>query len=191
MKKSFQRQWPLIGLALLLVFVGFYLVRSGEESSQQPPAQETLSAEEGVKLRDIHYTHEDPEKKVKWVLDAAEVTFSQDHNYISFLDFQLHVKPKDRPTIIVTGKRGDYTRDSGVIRLWGDLEANSADGYRFQTEQMVINEKLRELRSDKPVKVLGPFFAVSGTGMIADWERKTVKILSNVTTTIEKGAFRS
>jgi LPS export ABC transporter protein LptC len=191
MKKGFQKQWPLIGLALLLVFVGFYLTPSGKEPPQEPVAAETPTVEEGVKLKDIHYTHEDPEKEVKWVLDAAEVTFSQDQNFISFLDFTLQVDPKDRPSVVVTGKRGDYSRDSGIIRLWGDLDAQSADGYRFQTDHMIINEKQKELRSDRPVKVTGPFFSVSGTGIVADWNRQTVMILSDVVTTIEKGAFRS
>lgn len=191
MNKVFRRQWPLFGLLILLFLVGVYLARSGKKSPQQAVVQETLPPDEGVKLKDIHYTHEDPDEDMKWVLDAAEVTFSQDQNHISFHDFKLQLEPKDRPRLIVTGVKGDYTRNEGVIRLWGDLDAQSADGYRFQTDQMVINEKERKLRSDRPVKVLGPFFTVFGTGIIGDWENKTVKILSDVTTTIDEDAFRS
>jgi len=191
MKKGFQKQWPLVGLLLLLVFVGFYLIRSSDKTPQQPVDQETLVAEEGLKLKDIHYTHEDPEREVKWVLDAAEVTFSQDQNFISFLDFKLRVEPKDRPQITVTGKKGEYSRDAGIMRLWGDLNGQSSNGYRFQTDQVIINEKRKELSSDRPVKVFGPFFAVSGTGIVADLDKRTVKVLSNVITTIEEYAFQS
>ena len=106
--------------------VALYLVRSGKEIIQKTVVKEIVQGE-GLKLKDIHYTHEDPEKGVKWVLDAREVLFSQDKSSFLFHDFQLSVEPENRPWLRLKGKEGNYFRDSGEIYLRGDLEGHSAN----------------------------------------------------------------
>jgi LPS export ABC transporter protein LptC len=185
MKRSLLRQWPLIGLGLVLAAVAFYLVRSGKEFIQDPLIRGVMSGE-GVKLKDIQYTQDDPDKGLKWVLNAGEVRFSEDRKSIFFKDFHLKVIPENRPFFELKGRKGDYLRDSGEINLWGDLEGFSGNGYRIVTEHLMINEKLGHVSTDEPVKIFGPFFSVSGKGLIMDLEKESAKILSDVTTTIEQ-----
>jgi len=185
MKRSLLRQWPLIGLGLVLAAVAFYLVRSGKEFIQDPLIRGVMSGE-GVKLKDIQYTQDDPDKGLKWVLNAGEVRFSEDRKSIFFKDFHLKVIPENRPFFELKGRKGDYLRDSGEINLWGDLEGFSGNGYRIVTEHLMINEKLGHVSTDEPVKIFGPFFSVSGKGLIMDLEKESAKILSDVTSTIEQ-----
>jgi len=185
MKTLLKKHWPLIGLGALLVLVSFYLIRSGKEIVRGPMVRNIISGE-GLSLKDIHYTQDDPDRGFKWVLDAKEVKFSEDRSNITFIEFRLKVEPENRPSFKLKGKRGDYSRDSGEINLWGELEGLSENGYRITTEYMLINEKKGQLRTDKPVKISGPFFTVTGRGLFVDMEKEKLKIFSDVTTIIDK-----
>ncbi|NQU12575.1 MAG: LPS export ABC transporter periplasmic protein LptC, partial [Desulfobacteraceae bacterium] len=121
MKKFFKRQWPLLGLGALLAMVAFYLATSGGMFLDVPLLKDLISGE-GLMLRDIHYTHNDPDERVKWVLDAKKVKFSGDKSKIFFHDFRLRVEQENRPWYRLKGKKGNYSRASGEINLWGDLE---------------------------------------------------------------------
>ena len=188
MKSSLTRQWPLIGLGLVVALVAFYLIRSGKEYTQRSFLWEAMSGD-GAKLKDIHYTQDDPDKGLKWVLDAREVRFSEDKKSILFHDFHLKMEPENRPYFELNGKRGDYSRDSGEINLWGNLEGFSGNGYRIVTEHLLINEKRGHVSTEKPVKIFGPFFSVAGQGLFVDLEKERLRILSDVTTILDQGSL--
>ena len=181
-----KKHWPLVGLVLLLGAAGIYVVKAGKRLIQEPIVQEVLSGE-GLKLKDIHYTQDDPDKGLKWVLDAKEVSLSEDGSSVLFQDFKLRLEPEDRAFVTLNGKRGDYSRDSGVIKLWGDLEAVSGEGYRVLTDHAQYDENAGLLSTDADVKIFGPFFTVSGRGLEVDLSRETLKILASVKTVVESG----
>ncbi|MBL7212982.1 MAG: LPS export ABC transporter periplasmic protein LptC [Desulfobacteraceae bacterium] len=185
MKKFFKRQWPLLGLGALLAMVAFYLATSGGMFLKVPLLKDLISGE-GLMLRDIHYTHNDPDKKVKWVLDAKKVKFSGDKSRIFFHDFRLRVEQENRSWYRLKGKKGDYSRASGEINLWGDLEGTSNNGYRILTQHMLINEKKGTLRTEDRVKIFGPLFSIEGQGLFVDLDKEKLKIMSDVTTTVRK-----
>lgn len=185
MRIFLKRKWPLIGLVFLLALVAFYFLRSGTKVFQNPVLKDIISGE-GLELKDVHYSHDDPDKGIKWNLDAKKVRFSGDKSKIFFNDFRLKVEPNNRAWVEIQGKKADYHRNSGKIYLWGDLKGYSGDGYRIDTDQMMINEKNGCMSTEKPVMISGPFFSVRGRGLFADLEKETVKILSDVTTTIHK-----
>ena len=188
MKSSLKRQWPLIGLGLVVALVAFYLIRSGKEYAQRSFLWEAIPGD-GAKLKDIHYTQDDPDKGLKWVLDAREVRFSEDKRSILFRDFHLKVEPENRPYFELNGKKGDYSRDSGEINVWGNLEGFSGNGYRIVTEHLLINEKRGHVSTEKPVKIFGPFFSVAGQGLFVDLEKERLRILSDVTTILDQGSL--
>ncbi|MFO7985124.1 MAG: LPS export ABC transporter periplasmic protein LptC [Desulfatiglandaceae bacterium] len=186
-----KRHWPLLGLGLLLLMVGFYFVKSGSKLVRAPAMLKDVISGQGLTLKDIHYAQDDPDERMKWFLDAEEVSFSEDRTIIRFKAFTLRVEPEGEHWFKLVGNRGRYAKDSGEIELWGDLRGTSADGYRVMTEYVMINEQKKEMHSDKPVKIFGPFFQVNGRGFLADLGRKQIEILSNVTTVIQKGALTS
>jgi LPS export ABC transporter protein LptC len=165
-----------------------YLLQSGGDGLKDP-MMEGVEPGEGLKGKGIHYTHDDTERGLKWILDAKEVSFSGDQNSMVFRDFRLRVEPEAEQWFEMKGRRGEYSRDSGDIKLWGGLEGTSRDGYRFTTEHLNINEKTRQARTDDAVEISGPLFRVKGKGLFADLKEERVEILSDVTTTLKQEAM--
>lgn len=186
MRRFIKRQWPLLGLCILLVVVALYLLKSDKEAIRETIFEELLP-DEGLVIKGFQYNQENPDKGVRWALDAEEMRSSDNNNLISFHEFLLTVKAKNRPSIELKGEKGDYSRDSGKIHLRGNLEGTSSDGYRIITDQILINEKTGQLSTDRHVKIFGPFFSIEGQGLSMDVEKETVKILSNVTSVINEG----
>lgn len=185
-----KRQWPLVALAFLLGVAGFYVIRAGTDIFKYS-AFKGIVPGEGLNLRNIHYTQDDPDAGMKWVLDAKEVRFSGDKNSIFFYDFRVRLEPQDRPMIQICGDRGDYSRKSGEINLWGNVRGVSEDGYKLVTEHMRIDERKRLVGTDQAVHMSGPFFSVAGTGLRLDLQKETVRILKNVTTTLKQRSLIS
>ncbi|MBW1765558.1 MAG: LPS export ABC transporter periplasmic protein LptC [Deltaproteobacteria bacterium] len=188
MKKLLKKHWPLIGIGILLVVVSFYLTRSWNEILQGRTLTNIFS-EEGIKLENINYTQNSPDDGMKWNLDAKEVKFSKDRQFISFRDFRLKLEPENRPSVELEGKRGDYDRNSGEINLHGDLQGHTNDGYRIITQHILYKHKEGLLKTEEPVKIMGPFFSIAGRGLYLNLEKETLRIISGVTTSIYRESF--
>ena len=188
MKRLFKKHWPLLGIGILLLVAALYMM-----GAQKVIMKEALLAdivgEEGLKLKNISYAQNDPDQGMKWTLDAKEVKISKDKTFISFKDFQLKLKPQDRPWVELKGKRGDYDTNSGEINLHGDLQAHTDNGYRIITDHILYKEKEGYLKTEEPVRIFGPFFSVAGRGLYFNPEKETLRIFSNVTTRITKDSL--
>jgi LPS export ABC transporter protein LptC len=184
MKKLIKKTWPLIGIGGLILIAVIHVHLSQKES---PPwsAHSDKTPAEGMRLEDIHYSHADPDNKVTWLLDAAEVTFSKDRRFMSFWDFRLKVQPQDRPRMELTGQRGDYDTETGELVLRGALQGKTENGYTFETEYAVYNQKKGDLQTHEPVLITGPFFSIQGRGLSFDVNREILKIHSEVTTLVK------
>jgi LPS export ABC transporter protein LptC len=188
MTRFFKKHWPLLGIAILLVVVGLYMIGSQKETIKNSLLADIVG-EEGLKLKNVSYAQDDPNKGMKWTLDAKEVKFSKDKTFISFKDFRLKLRPQNRPTVKMQGKRGEYDRNSGEIKLHGDLQAYTDNGYQIITEHILYKEKEGYLKTEEPVRIVGPFFSVAGRGLYYNPEKEILRIYSDVTTRITKGSL--
>jgi len=188
MTKFLKKHWPLAGLGLLLAVVSFYLVQAQKEAIQKFVPFD-VDLEQGVKLENIHYTQDDPDEKVKWVLDATEVTFTKDKRFIHFKDFRLRLDPENRPSLEFEGLKGVYDKKAGTMTLNGNLKGRTDNGYSIITERAVYCQKKGDIESDDPVKITGPFFSVEGRGLYFNVEKEILVIRSHVTTSIDDKAL--
>ncbi len=188
MTRFFKKHWPLLAIAILLLVVGLYIIGAQKEIMKASLPSDIVG-EEGLKLKNVSYSQDDPNQGMRWTLDAKEVKFSKDKTFISFKDFRLKLRPLNRPTVELEGKRGDYDRNSGEINLNGNLQAYTDNGYRITTEHILYNEKEGYLKTEKPVRILGPFFSVAGRGLYYNPEKETLRIFSDVTTRITRESW--
>ena len=190
MKKILKKHWPLLGIGglILLVAVHVLLAQRGLISK---PASSEKDPREGIRLEDIHYSHSDTDKKVTWLLDATEVTFSKDRRFMSFRHFRLQVQPEARPHVELVGEKGDYDTETGELVLQGGLKGKTDNGYTFETESAVYNQKKGDLHTQEIVRINGPLFSVQGRGLSFDVKREILTIHSEVTTFIKSGTVVS
>lgn len=177
--------WALIVAVGVSAAVAFTLLQS-RRNVVSVPVEKSVFSEEGLKMKNVQYRQNDAGAGAKWVLDAKEVRFSQDRDRVSFVNFILKVDRQDRPSLELRGDEGEYSKDSGLLHLWGNLEGWSGDGYRILTDQIVFDEKNRNLSNDRPVKIFGPYFLVEGRGLSVDLQKERFEVLSQVTAIVRK-----
>ena len=93
---------------------GVLFLQAGRDLMKAPALLKNLMSGEGLQLKDVHYTQDNPDKKIKWVVDAREVRFSGDRKNVEFFDFKLKVEPENRPRFTLNGKKGNYSKDTGT-----------------------------------------------------------------------------
>lgn len=185
MKKLLFKHWPLMGALILLLVMGALLLGRKKDMGKDSLLSNVVPGE-GLKMKNIHFTQEDPEDRVKWVLDAKEVEYSPTRQFFIFRDFILKLEPLDRPSIELEGKRGDFDKETGEINLRGDLRGHTADGYHIFTDHLLFHRKAGLLHTEEPVKIAGPTFSISGRGLRVNLEKESLKVMSQVTTLIHK-----
>ncbi len=177
-----------MGLGIMLAWAVSYLVMSGKKGLGERLLGDLLP-EEGLKLKDIHYTQDDAARGMKWVLDAEEVTLTGDNESLIFRNFLLQLESKDRSPVKLSGSKGGFNRTTGVMELWGDLDASSEDGFSFKTDHLIFNQKTGIITTESAVEVAGPFFSIEGQGLFVDLNQKDLKVISNVTTRVDEKAL--
>jgi LPS export ABC transporter protein LptC len=143
--------------------------------------------EKGVDLMEnISFTGGDPDKGEKWALSAKKVRVSDDQTVYSGIDFGFRLELRDGTRIELHGDKADYDSSTGEISLQGGLNGQTSKGYRIVTDHLLYKDKNGCLVTDRPVKIFGPFLSVSGQGLYFNPEEEILRVLSDVTTLIDR-----
>jgi len=186
MTPFFKRHWPLAGIALLLLVATLYIFGAQESIEEEPKSTDTVM-EKGVDLMEnISFTGGDPDKGEKWVLNAKKVRVSDDQTVYSGIDFGFKLERRDGTHIELQGDKANYDGNTGEIFLQGGLKGQTSKGYRIVTDHLVYKGENGYLVTDAPVKIFGPFLSVSGQGLYFNPEEEILRVLSEVTTLIDR-----
>ena len=185
MKKILKKHWPLMGIGLLVV-VALYYIAKGYVGLLPETLIQGLLPEEGVRLENIHFTQDSPDDRTRWILDAKQAHFSKDRTLVSFSEFKVRLEAENKPFVYLTGQKGDYNQSTGLLGLQGGLHGETEDGYNVLTESLFYEHEQGILKSDKTIRITGPFFSVEGEGLYCNVEKQVLTLKANVTAVIDK-----
>jgi LPS export ABC transporter protein LptC len=190
MKRPFIQYSPLAIMLLLFMIVGYYLIKAQQEGTAGVALHDMHSGE-GLRMTQLHFIQNNPDEGMKWILDAEQGASSRDMQHIRFKHFRLRLEPEKGPSMELEGIGGEYDKTTHEINLQGNLQGVTNTGYRILTNHMVFHQKERIIRTKEPVKIIGPFFSVEGKGLFLNMETNTLRVLSDVTTRIDKESLAS
>lgn len=183
----------ILGLLFVILVVEILIVAPKEvgvpPSSQEkrtvaaPSARERSDA--GQIMYDAHLT-ETTEKGKDWELWAKRATKSQADEKLTIEKVRVKFFADNGVTYTVTGQRGRVEPDQKNMRIEGDVETRSSNGYVFKTESADYSSKDRKLTSPGPVEMRGPKdgggrnIHLTGADMLADLTTNEISINRNV-----------
>jgi len=188
MKKLIKNYWPVLSLIFMILGIGYYIISGSKKVVKKANPLNHILPYYALQLQDVHYTHDNPNKNIKWELDAEKVRFSKDKSVITFSNFHLIIHSKGQKGFDLKGQEGKYKRDESMLYLKGNLRATYARYYKLYTNSMIFNEKTGQGESKDPVEIKGPFFHIDGIGMHLDIKKKKIKVLSDVNSIIHKSS---
>ena len=177
---------PISGILILLCIIGYFLLRPGNKGVSSTVMTDALP-EAGLTIKNPHFS-QSPDNGTGFILDADEGSYSKDKQLAILNNFRLQIKPLDSHTLEVKGNRAEYDTSTKVIRLSGNLQASSDNGFKLATEQITYayDKKDGVLKTDEPVRITGPFFSMACKGLIFYPEKERLEF-SDVKTRIEQG----
>jgi LPS export ABC transporter protein LptC len=183
--KTKKRYLPIAGIVILFVILGYFLVKSPGGKGINKTTISELPPDAGLTGKTLHIVEDHPEEGYRFVLDADQAASSQNEERITLNGVGLRFERKNGLTMEIKGAHGDFNKSLNEISLKGDVQGSSSEGYSISTEDIVFNQKEGVLKTDEPVKMLGPFFSVSGRGLRFYPGKETLRIISNATTMLE------
>jgi len=182
--KTPKRYLPIAGIVILFLVLGYFLVKTPGSKGINKKAINELPPDAGITGNNLHLVEEHAEEGYKFILDADKATSSQNEERVTLTGVGLRFERKDGHNMEIKGAEGDFNKSLYEISLRGDVQGRSDEGYNLSTEYIVYNQKEGVLKTDELVKMSGPFFTVSGRGLLFNPEGETLKIISGVTTII-------
>jgi LPS export ABC transporter protein LptC len=173
---------PIAGIVILFLALGYFLIKTPGSKGINKKAISELPPDAGITGNNLHLVEEHGEEGYKFILDADKATASQNEERVTLTGVGLRFESKDGHNMEIKGAEGDKIQNE--ISLKGGVQGRSNDGYSLSTEYIVYNQKEGVLKTDELVKMSGPFFSVSGRGLLFKPEGETLKIISDVTTII-------
>ena len=173
---------------MLLMIAAFFLFKTPKLVTVSSTTSNLIPGE-SLKVSDIKYSQDYENGEGKWELKAKEGYFLDKTQTLTLKDVSLKLDPARKTAFTIQGNEGDYHRERGEIIFRGAVTGRSADGYQIETSLLIYSEKDESVTTDRPIKVTGPFFHVTGHGLFIDLSRKTFAVRGNVRTTLNSGVL--
>jgi LPS export ABC transporter protein LptC len=176
-------------LALLFVlFVVELIILAPDELGLSPSDADTTdqattpaSADAGQIMRDVHLVEAKGEGK-EWELWADKALRPKEGEKWTIEKVRVKFFGKEGVTFTVTGKRGMVTPEKNDIRIEGDVETRSSNGYVFKTPSAYYDSAAKKLTSPQDVEMTGPKESkdrnihLTGFEMIADLASSEISV---------------
>lgn len=182
------RFWLLLLIGSVLASVAFYLLTNTQERFL-PKRFELTGTDADLRIKDVFLT-EDKRGTKAWELKAEWARMYRADNKTLLEDIRVKVFVEGRKPIHMTGEAGELDNESKDIRIRGNVEVVSEDGYTLRTEELRWCNEQREIVTKSPVWIAGKTFRLSGNGLRVKVDNQQFWLESNVKANFISVAFK-
>lgn len=182
------RFWLLLLIGSVLASVAFYLLTNTQERFL-PKRFELTGTDADLRIKDVFLT-EDKRGTKAWELKAEWARMYRADNKTLLEDIRVKVFVEGRKPIHMTGEAGELDNESKDIRIRGNVEVVSEDGYTLRTEELRWRNEQREIVTKSPVWIAGKTFRLIGNGLRVKVDDQQFWLESNVKANFISVAFK-
>jgi LPS export ABC transporter protein LptC len=173
------RFWLLFLIGAVLASVAFFLF-TNQRDRLMPKRFELSGTDADLRIKDVFLT-EDNQGIKAWELKAQWAKIYRKDNKTILEDLRIKVFAKGRKPIHITGETGELDNASKNLRIRGNVEVVSEEGFTLRTEEVLwLNEK-REIVNEKPVWLSTKGFRLQGKGLRVKVDKQQFFLQEKVT----------
>ncbi len=173
------RFWLLFLIGTVLVVVAFFLFTS-QRNLLMPKRFELSGTDADLRMKDVFLT-EDNEGIKAWELKAKWAKIYRKDNKTILEDLRIKVFAKGRKPIHITGDTGELDNEKKDLRIRGNVEVVSEEGFTLRTEEILWLNKKREIVNEKPVWLSARGFRLQGKGLLVKVDKQQFSLREKVT----------
>ncbi len=83
-----------------------------------------------------------------WLLESERAVYGDGDSVVVLSVVDLTFFEEDIPTTVLTGDSGRVELGSGLLRIWGDVQAETNDDRHMETEEIIWIDSLGIMHSD-------------------------------------------
>lgn len=171
----------LMAIALLiLVLVAVPVVREVRSPRKQQRPEGLPPPGVDMQLDKVHYEQIDQEGRREWELFAKGAQYEKDHNKVSLTAITVSFFSKEGSVYKLAADRGELFTESQDVSLYGNVVAETADGYTIRTDSIKYIARDKKVSTTDPVSFRSKEMVMTGTGMVIDLEEEKLYILDEV-----------
>ncbi len=184
----------MVVIAIEILIVAPAVIDQNKDMSDEAEIPQVNSNTTEQVMKGVHLveTRLDGKEWELWAQDAYN--FKEDGNWI-LEDVKIRLFGADNIYYDVTGKRGQIDPKRENIRIEGEVNTLTSNGYLLKMNDVVYKSDTKVMTSDSKVQMLGPEIkgesrlVLTGDGMNTNMETNEVRILHNVRAnkTLQKG----
>lgn len=138
-----------------------------------------------LSLKKVHYTNT-KDGALQWDLVARKVDYYNDRGVIRFSEPEMIMFGKGGSgNYILKADSADYYKDSGDVKLAGNVTATTEKGMKFTTGHIEYRESRSLVTTTDRVRLVDGNLSVEGTGMELRVDTRKLRVLHNVTAVVK------
>lgn len=137
-----------------------------------------------LSLKKVHYTNT-KDGTLQWDLVARKVDYYNNPGIIRFSEAEMLMIGKGGSgKYTLKANTADYHKDTGDVKLVGNVTASSESGMKFTTGHVEYYAARSLISTSDRVKLVDGNLSVEGTGMEMQVDTKRLRVLHNVTAVV-------
>jgi LPS export ABC transporter protein LptC len=176
------RRTLLAASALLAVFLGYLLVRNADSVSTSQPSVSEPMEQADAKLSEFTFTQSKGDV-VQWQVQAKQARIFEQEQRALLHDVSLTFYGGEGEEVRVHGDEGmldTASKDFALSNREAPVTVITKSGYTIYTNHLVWTDKSKEIRTEDPVRIVGPGLEIQGLGLLGRMESEEFEVLHDV-----------